>query len=119
MNKLLVLLVLAVACVGYAAYLRLRPVETRVCARLADLCGDDRDDSAVTARRGRDAAHCERDLRKLAKAAAPDTMSRLDRCVGGARSCLEGSGCVIGSGVRALGDMFEDLQHGVNASFDD
>ncbi len=104
MKKLLVLIVLAA--VGYGAYRWWhRAPEKRACARLSALCGD----------KG-DADRCERDMAELAKTASAENMSKLDSCLGDAKTCAEGAGCVFGTGVNAFGDALNQFMKGVGGA---
>jgi hypothetical protein len=100
MKKLLALLI--VGGVAWFAYSRFwKAPELRSCQRLAELCGDKSDvDKCV-----KDVA----DMRKMSQ----EAVSKLDRCVGDARSCVEATGCLFGAGMGAAGTMFNDFMKGV------
>jgi hypothetical protein len=108
MNKLFVLLLLAAAAFGVYWWKYQRPVEKRVCARLEALCGNDDDGDA------RDRARCEKDFAELQRTASPETMKRLDECLADAKSCVEGGGCVVGTGLSVAGDVFQQFGRGVS-----
>jgi hypothetical protein len=105
MKKLFVLLLLGG--LGYGAYYwwSHRAPEKRACARLTELCGDKNQ-----------AAQCERDMSELAKQAKPETMSKLDTCLGDAKTCAEGAGCVFGTGVNVFGDALGQFMKGVGGA---
>ena len=106
MNKLFVLLLLAAAAGGVYWWKYQRPVEKRVCARLTELCGDDRDDKD-------DRKSCEKDFADMARNSSPETMHKLDQCLASANSCVEGGGCVVGTGFNAMGDIVKQFGRGV------
>ena len=100
MKTLLVVLILGVA--GWFAYRTLlNPPEKRSCHRLAELCGD---------KSGID--KCVSDLADLGKM-NKEALVRLDSCVGEAKSCGEGTGCLVGAGLGAAGSMFNDFIKGL------
>jgi hypothetical protein len=107
MNKLLVLVLLGGAGAGAYWWKYQRPVEKRVCARLESLCRDDEHDSD-------DRARCEKDMADLQRTASPETMQHLDRCLADAKSCVEGGGCIVGTGISVAGDALSDFGRGVS-----
>ena len=107
MNKLFVLLVLAGCAASLYWWKYMRPVEKRVCARLEALCGGDSDDD-------RDRARCEHDFAELKRTASPETMQHLDRCLADAKTCVEGGGCIVGTGISVAGDVLQQLGRGVS-----
>src|SRR5215471_13072706 len=100
MKKLLVLLVLGGTAYGGYYWYSHRSAPKRVCARLADLCGEKGEQ-----------AKCETDLDDMVKkaAATPETMSKLDQCVASAKSCPEATGCMFGTGMNVFGDALNQF----------
>jgi hypothetical protein len=102
MKKLLAFLVI----VGAAGFLVwkfvLAPAPERSCERLAALCG-----TKVTGLDG-----CVRGMTELGKS-NKEAAAKFDSCVGGAKSCLEGTGCLVGAGVSAAGGALSDFVKGI------
>src|SRR5262245_61970592 len=107
MKKLLFLIVLGGAAYGGYYYYQHRSPAKRVCAKLADLCGE----------KG-DRAKGETDLDDMVKkaAATPETMSKLDTCVASAKSCPEATGCMFGTGMNVFGDALNQFMKGMGNS---
>jgi hypothetical protein len=100
MKKLLALVLLGG--VGWFAYTRfLRPPEERACHALAALCGDDAETKS-----------CAKDVGELKKM-SKDAVAKLDTCLADAKSCVEGTGCLVGAGMGAAGQMMGDFVKGV------
>jgi hypothetical protein len=106
MKKLVVVLVLLGA--GYLAYGRWFRPERRACAKLASLCGNDRED----------VDSCVADLEDLKHTMGGDLTAKLDRCIADANSCPEGNGCFVGVGLSGVGDavgsFFKGLGRGLS-----
>ncbi|HZS40364.1 MAG TPA: hypothetical protein VFF06_26210 [Polyangia bacterium] len=101
MKKLAALLV--VAAIGFGVYRYvLRPPEKRACARMADLCNMKPDELD----------RCTRDIAELRKNMTPEAQSKMDSCVSDAKTCAESAGCVVGGGVSAAADMFNQFLKG-------
>jgi hypothetical protein len=106
MKKFLAFLVV----LGVGGFLVYRYVITsaseRSCARLASLCGDK--SAAVD--------QCVKGVNELGKASS-DAVSKFESCVGDAKSCQEGAGCmvgaVVGAGVGAAGKVLDDFMKGI------
>ncbi len=105
MKKLVVLLILGGLAFG-AYRLWFRPVEKRACARMADLCGQKADEQAK----------CEADFADLKKNASPEVMSKLDHCLADAKSCVEGGGCMVGTGLNMAGDLMNQFMKGLGGA---
>jgi hypothetical protein len=100
MKKLLALVILGG--VGWFAYNHyLRPPEQRACHTLAALCGDDANSK-----------QCVNDVAELGKM-SKDALSKLDSCLADAKSCMEGSGCLVGAGLGAAGTALGEFVKGV------
>jgi hypothetical protein len=103
MRLLVLALVLGAAGYGTYRYFCQRPPDKRVCARLTELCG------------GKEhATRCERDVADLRHRSSSETIAKLDSCLARATSCAEGGGCIVGTGVHALGDLFKQFEKGVS-----
>lgn len=106
MKKLLAFLVV----IGVGGFLVYRYVITsaseRSCQRLASLCGE----------RSGALEQCVRGVDQLGKA-NKEAVSKFESCVGDAKSCQEGAGCmvgaVVGAGVGAAGQVINDFMKGL------
>ena len=107
MKKLVMVLVLGEAAYGGYRWYRARAPEKHVCARLAELCGDKSD-----------VDRCEHDFADLKNNASPETIAKLDQCVADAKSCAEGGGCVVGTGVNVFGDLVKQFGRGMGRALD-
>jgi hypothetical protein len=100
MKKLLVMLI--VGGVGWFAYRHLiASPEKRSCQTLAALCGDH---SALD--------KCTHDVEELGRMDSK-ALTRLDACLNDARSCAEGTGCLVGVGFGAASNLFNDFFKGM------
>jgi hypothetical protein len=101
MKKLLAFVIV----LGVAGFLVYRFVLTsaaeRSCERLANLCGQK---TAVDA--------CVRTMKEVGKT-SKESASKFDGCMGDAKSCAEGLGCVAGAGIGAAGSMINDFLKGL------
>ncbi|HJZ88247.1 MAG TPA: hypothetical protein VKN99_23895 [Polyangia bacterium] len=106
MKKLLLfLIILGVG--GYFAYRYYVTPEKRSCARLAQLCGFKSDDHQ----------RCVSQLADLGRNANSESMAKFHDCVAGAKTCAEGSGCLVGAGLSAAGNLFHSFLEGVEKAF--
>src|SRR5262245_60057692 len=101
MKKLVLILLVLAAVVVFL--MRTSPVEKRTCARMAELCGATKDDTA----------RCAAELAELRKRSGDDVANRLHACVHDAQSCAQSSGCLVGANLgaagAAVGDFFKGL----------
>lgn len=111
MKKLLVTLVVlgAIAALGWYLYQRYMNPEGRACRRLAELCGEQRANRE----------ECEERLASFKKAVGEAAHDKAMRCVGEAESCLGAVGCMAGAGLGGLGQFMEGLIKGLDPDLDE
>jgi hypothetical protein len=91
--------------VGYLAYKRYAgPDKARACDRLATLCGSDLKGALKD---------CEQKMTEVEKTVGKDAMAKTVSCLNEAGSCARGVGCMVGTGVSALGEFFEGVRRSV------
>lgn len=103
MKKLFFFLVLAAAG-ALVYYFVLRSPESRMCARLNELCGD-----------GNFSASCEKDLGELRKALGPDALERAAECVSDSDTCTEAATCMAAGMMR---DAMEQFGKGIERALE-
>jgi hypothetical protein len=78
--------------------------ERRACRKLQTLCGEKADS----------VDKCEQDLAEMWKATGTDERKRLESCMDEATSCPQAVGCYAGTGLRAVGNAFNDFLKGLS-----
>jgi hypothetical protein len=58
-----------------------------------------------------------KDVKELGKS-SKEAVARFETCVTDAKSCGEGAGCLVGAGLGAASNMFNDFMKGVGKAFD-
>src|SRR5215831_17476994 len=104
LKALLLLLVLAVA--GIIVYVRFFAPDRRACSRLAELCGPSTNIDAC-------ASHFSQ-LRRSSSEAFQKLMS----CLSDAKSCGQGTRCVLGAGFTATEHVVDDLIKGIGKALE-
>ncbi len=90
--------------VGYVVWSKFFAPDSRACNRVADLCGDTMKDKRA----------CLDNIESLRKAAGEEAVAKLESCVLESKSCMEATGCAVGSSVGGVLDQFvRGLQKGV------
>jgi len=90
---------------GYLIYKRyMTPKQVRACEKLAKLCGDGAKDALK---------ECEQKMNDLEKAVGKPAMEKAVSCLNEASSCARGVGCMVGTGVSALGEFLEGVRRSV------
>ena len=88
---------------GLLAYRHFATPQRRTCARVGELCG----------LKSSDVDKCVDRVASLRASAGDQRMARLVDCTANAKSCAEGSGCLLGAGLGAatgaVGDFFKGL----------
>jgi hypothetical protein len=102
MKKLLVFLIVVGAAVFLVQRFVLTSATERSCQRLASLCGDK--SMAVDS--------CVRGMNDLAKN-DKEAARKFDSCVGDAKSCAAGAGCLVGAGLSAAGGLLNEFMKGI------
>jgi hypothetical protein len=93
---------------GYLVYKRFfAPKQVRACEKLAKLCGQHSKESS---------AQCEQKMADLEKAVGKPAMDKAVSCLDEATTCARGVGCLVGSGVNAIGNALGDFLEGVRRS---
>lgn len=75
--------------------------KANACVKLGQLCGADG--------KGLTLEKCEQFMDKLAEMAGEETVDQSVRCILQSESCAAGMGCMVGSGVGAMGEFFKGL----------
>lgn len=91
---------------GVGAFLLYRFVlttpEKRSCQKLIELCGED----TIAIDR------CVGDVKELGHS-SKTAVDKFDTCMADAKSCVEGTGCLVGVGLNAAGHVVNDFLKGV------
>ena len=101
MKVFLALLVLAG--LGYFGYRQFFTPEVRACRQLASLCSLEAE--------GRN--RCLEELDGLDRKVGPESLAKLNSCLGEAESCAGASGCMAAAGLRATGSAIEQFFKGL------
>lgn len=101
MKKLVVVLMLLGAG-GYVAWAHWLKPERRACAKMAELCGDKTN-----------VDKCTNDLGDLKKSLGTDVADKFADCTAKATTCPEAAGCLVGAGMKGVGDAMNNFMKGM------
>src|SRR5262245_55653150 len=104
LKAIALLLLLGIA--GIIVYVRFFAPDRRACSRLAELCGPSTNIDACTSHFGK--------LRQ----GSSESFQKMTSCLGDARSCAQGTRCVLGAGFSAAERVVDDVIKGIGKALE-